>query len=182
MWGASSSNASNGRAELEHLSCDEEAAVADEAELDRQHRCSSTLALCCLCILKPTLPLCRLRARMQSRSARAKPWASKSPRVSTPPTSSNRSAFAGDRSQLAADILNEDRVALAARLRDPGDDPPPNYFREPTAADDDPSATPPPPHFPCRNLADSSAGSMFPATPLVASCSRETALMTPGVS
>lgn len=75
---------------------------------------------------------------MQSRSARAKPWLAKSPTPLTPSTWSNRAASAGDRSQLASDILNEDRVALAARLRDPGDDPPPNYFREPTAAEDEP--------------------------------------------
>jgi hypothetical protein len=76
---------------------------------------------------------------MQSRSSRAKPWLFKSPSVLTPPASTNRAASANDRSQLAADILNEDRVALAARLRDPGDDPPPYYIsRESTTADDEP--------------------------------------------
>jgi hypothetical protein len=76
---------------------------------------------------------------MQSRSSRAKPWLVKSPGLFTPPAQSNRAACASDRSQLAADILNEDRVALAARLRDPGDDPPPYYnSRESTAADDEP--------------------------------------------
>ncbi len=75
---------------------------------------------------------------MQTRSARAKPWLTKSPGAFATSASSDRAASVGDRSQLAADILNEDRVALAARLRDPGDDPPPNYLREPNAADDEP--------------------------------------------
>jgi hypothetical protein len=84
----------------------------------------------------------RLRVRMQSRSSRTKPWLAKSPSVSGTSSFSNRGASAGDRSHVAADILNEDRVALAARLRDPGDDPPPNYFRDSTAADDEPFASP----------------------------------------
>jgi hypothetical protein len=75
---------------------------------------------------------------MQSRSSRAKPWLTRSQGVFTPPAVSSRGASSGDRCQLTGDILNEDRVALAARLRDPGDDPPPNYFRESAAADDEP--------------------------------------------
>jgi hypothetical protein len=83
---------------------------------------------------------------MQTRSARAKPWLAKSPGATTP-SLSRRAGSASDRTQLAADILNEDRVALAARLRDPGDDPPPNYFRESTAVDDEPCASPLQPLF-----------------------------------
>jgi hypothetical protein len=80
---------------------------------------------------------------MQSRSSRAKPWLAKSPTVFTPPAPSIRAASASDRSQLTADILNEDRVALAARLRDPGDDPPP-YYRDSSAAEDEPCGPPKP--------------------------------------
>jgi hypothetical protein len=98
---------------------------------------------------------------MQTRSARAKPWLAKSPGATTP-SLSRRAGSASDRTQLAADILNEDRVALAARLRDPGDDPPPNYFRETTAVDDEPCACPLfTPHFTkltCRPV------STFPAS------------------
>ena len=89
----------------------------------------------------PSIPPVRLRARMQSRSSRAKPWLAKSPSVFTPPAPSFRAASASDRSQLTADILNEDRVALAARLRDPGDDPPP-YYRDSSAVEDEPCGPP----------------------------------------
>jgi hypothetical protein len=105
---------------------------------------SSDLPVVCEC---SNAVRARLRARMQSRSARAKPWLTKSPSAFATSSSADRAASAADRSQLAADILNEDRVALAARLRDPGDDPPPNYLRESNAADDEPyvPAAPPPP-------------------------------------
>ena len=110
---------------------------------------SSDLLVVCVC---SNAVRARLRARMQSRSARAKPWLIKSPGALATSSTADRTASAGDRSQLAADILNEDRVALAARLRDPGDDPPPNYLRESNAADDEPyaAAAPPAPAAPRR--------------------------------